>query len=456
MARRPSADRRRRKRHRHHRFSPQLHGIDRVRAVDRATVAFDLRHSGQGFLDQPLADLPILPKHLWANRPAGLRIPPGLPVGSGPYRLTSHSSSKGYTFSANRNYFRGRPKVDRIRVRLVRGGARTIGALERGDVDVVPTGVTAATEERLGTGPEIAVRRGVNYTGTALALNLRGRAPFDRLSTRRAVARALDPERIADAVGHVPATLGFLHRASRWRPGSGLPRAAERAPRRDMNRLRNLPIEVLAPEDNPARMAVGRQVVAALRRAGAKAVLNQVPRRAFNRALGGDASGAGFQAAVAGIPPLASYDPDYLRTVFGAGARLNQTGYRSIAFDHLAERVARTSDRRARLRAVAAELRQLARDVPSVPLTFSQGGFAYRSSAYDGWVSVKGTGALDKRSFLASERPGATARPAGVTPSGDSGGDVPRQAFVLASIGLLFVAVALLGVALRRRRSDGR
>jgi len=98
------------------------------------------------------------------------------------------------------------------------------------------------------------------------------------------------------------------------------------------------------------------------------------------------------------------------------------------------------------LEALAAELRQLARDVPAVPLAFSQGAFAYRPSAYDGWVSVRGSGALDKRSFLAA---GPASRAPEVGPSDGSA----LGALGLASVGLLFVAMALFVVALRRRHA---
>ncbi len=441
------------KSHLHLRFTTQVRVVDRVRAVNAHTVAIHLRRWAPGFLDQPLADLPILPRHLWARGGSGV-VPPGLPVGSGPYRLTSHDPGKGYMFSANRAYFRGRPRVDRIEVDFTRGGRRAVDALERGDVDVIPTGLGPATLERLGNEPAIEARPGVNYTGTALALNLR-RAPLDRIEARRAVARALDLDRIADALEGLPANRGFLHPESPWAADSRLHRADESAARRAMTRLGNPAIEVLASKDNMLRLVVGRQVVAALRRAGARAKLTAVSRRALDRALGADGS-PDFQAAITGISPLASYDPDYLSSYFASGARLNRTGYKSVAFDRLAERVARAPDRRTRLRAAAAELRRLARNVPSIPLLFSPGASAYRPAVYDGWVSVKGVGILDKRSFLAPDEPRSARQAPAVTPSGDPSGGLPLGAPGLASVGLLLLAIALSAAALRRWRAHQR
>ena len=444
------------KRHLHLRFTPQLVEIEQVRAVDPLTVVFDLRRPVLGFLDQPLSDVPVLPRHLWAGRSGAQLIPPGQPIGSGPYRLAGYDPRRGYVFAANRSYFRGKPTVRRIDVPIIRSAQRTFDALKRGNVDMVPGGLPTAFRKDLGNPLGIDFRQGVNYTGTALLLNLR-RPPFDKPAARRAVARSLDLDRIAEGVGEVlPASTGYLHPDSPWAPNpDGLQRSDEAAARRELRRLGNPPIEILVPENNPVRLDAGRRVVLALRRAGAEATLTEVPRATFARALGGDGSSPRFQAAITGIPPLISYDPDFLRVFFGADARLNQTGYRSGAFDRVAARVAGASDRNVRREAVAGEMRLLARDVPAIPLVFSRGAFAYRPPAYDGWIFVKGTGILDKRSFLGGRRGLARSLPE-VEPTDDGDGGLPISGFGLAAAALLFVAIALAasrlsGAAIRRR-----
>ena len=431
-------------RHVHLRFTPQLSEIEQVRTAGPLAVVFDLRRPVLGFRDQPLSDVPILPRHLWAGRSGARLIPPGPPIGSGPYRLVGYEGQRGYVLTANRSYFRGQPQVSRIDVPIIRNAERTFRALERGDVDMVPAGLPRAFREDIGTRLGIDFRQGVNYSGTALLLNLR-RPPFDNPAVRRAVSRSLDLDRIADGVGEVvPANTGYLHPDSPWAPAptERLHRTDEAAARRALRRLGSPEIEVLTPENNPVRLDVGRQVVLALRRAGARATLIELPRETLTGALGG--SPPRFQAAITSIPALVSYDPDYLRTFFGADARLNQTGYRSGAFDRIADRVAGASDRDARRDAVVDEMRRLARDAPAIPLVFADGAFAYRPSIYDGWVFVKGTGILDKRSFLTGQRGLARTLPE-VEPAEDDGG-LPVSGFGLAAAALLFVAIAV-GVA---------
>lgn len=430
----------------HPRFTPQLRAVERVEALDASTVRIRLRHPAPGFEDQPLSDLPILPEHLWEGLPEGRPAPEGLPVGSGPYRLVAHRPGEGYRFQADADHFRGRPAVEAIDVPVIRGAEETFRALERREVDMVPVSLPPDAAERL-EGLGVRVARGASYLGTVLALNLR-RPPFDAPEVRRAVARALDLRGIARAVdGAVPAGRGFLHPASEWAPDETLHRFDPEAASRVLRGLEE-PIEVLAPEGDPVKLEAGRRVVLGLRRAGGRARLTPLAPDGLEGALGRDGSAPTFEAAISVAPPLASYDPDFLAPVFGSGGPLNAAGYRSAAFDALAEGIAATQDPDERRAAVGEALRLVAEDAPVVPLLFAEGAYAYRPAVHDGWVFVKGRGILDKRSFLS---PGAVpaAPPAGADPGAGGSG---RSPFGLLSLGLFGLAIVLIAVGLVRQR----
>lgn len=443
------------------RFTPQLADVEQVQATDRLTVTIDLRRPSLGFEDQPLADLPILPRHLWEGLPAGQEAPAGLPVGSGPYRLVEAERDEGYAFRANRGYFKGRPQVERLEVPIINDEQRAYSALRRRRIDMLPMSLPEDSADDLGESFGLTVRRGPSYSGTALLLNLR-RPPFDRAAVRTALARALNLERIVRNAGPgVPAERGYLHPASRWAPDVALQRYDLPAARRAFQRLNPPPIRVLAPDNDPVRLEAGRQVMLAVRRAGGQATLTEVSNAELGQAIG-TGSGAGFEAAILSTPALASYDPDFLARLFGSDPRtapLNYSGYRSAAFAALADRVATAPDRDARRRAVADELRLLARDLPEIPLFFSEGAFVFRPAIHDGWVFVKGTGILDKRSFL----PGRSKDPdqdrggaggAGEEPAGDS--SPVLDVLSVGSLVVLGLALALGAVALVHQRVGTR
>jgi peptide/nickel transport system substrate-binding protein len=427
----------------HPRFTGELRAVERVRATGANTVVIDLRHPSPGFLDQPLADLPILPRHLWQGL-ARESVPGGLPVGSGPYRLVEYQKGGGYRFQANPEYFRGAPAVEAIHVPFMSNAEETFRAVERREVDMIPLTLTedlAASLESFG----VRVVRGVSYVGTVLLFNVRT-PPFDRLEVRRAVAQALDLERVARNVTRaVPADRGYLHPDSPFAP-SGVLHTTDLDGARTVLASLGAPIEVLAPDSDPARMEAGRQVVLALQRAGATAELQLVPRAELSRAVGEDGSAPTFRAAIWSAPPLASRDPDFLRRLFGstpADAPFNYGGYRSTEFDALADRIAATVDVGERRAVVEAALRTINADAPVVPLFFPEAAFAYRPAIYDGWVFVKGTGILDKRSFVEP-----AARAAAAARGGDLGTESPSGAGAGSGrLPLTVLAVALAGLA---------
>ena len=445
----------------HPRFTPEVSAVERTEVVDPLTVKIKLRHQAPGFADQPLADLPILPAHLWEGLSPAALAPDGLPVGSGPYRLVARLPGGAYRFEANADYFRGAPAVQALEVPIIGDAEETLRTLERGAVDMLPMNLTtdAATRvDDLGT----RVVDGPSYLGTALLFNQR-QPPFDRPEVRRAVSEALDLTRIARAVeGAVAADRGYVHPASPWASPKVVHVFDEPAARAGLAASAIGPVIVLAPDNDPVRLEAGRQVVAALQRAGARAELRPVPRRDLSKAVGEDGSPPSFQVAIWSVPALASYDPDFLARLFGtppADGSLNYTGYRSAAFDALAGRIASTADRGARLAAVTEMLQLLATDPPAVPLFFPSGRYAYRPSVYENWVYVKGSGILDKRSFLEApavpHRAGRVRAPAGEAPEKSSTGLGPLGVLAMVAVAVAVVLGVWLAVSSlqnRRRR----
>ncbi|MDP8924755.1 MAG: ABC transporter substrate-binding protein [Chloroflexota bacterium] len=444
----------------HPRFTPQLRHVERVQATGRLTARIDLTGPSLGFDDQPLADLPILPRHRWQGLADGRAAPSGLPVGSGPYRLVRADPIRGYAFRANRGYFRGSPRVDEIRVPIIGDAQRTYDALRERNVDMVPLNLPQQPARELSSSLGIAVQRGPSYAGTMLVLNLR-RPPFNRLAARQALASALNLERISGrAAPAAAAEEGFIHPASEWSPGTRMYRFDPTAANASRSELGTDPVRVLAPVNDPVRLEAGRQVVLALRAVGARAMLVERSRAQLDRALGVEGSAPTFTAAIETIPSLASYDPDYLVELFGSDPRiapLNHSGYRSERFDSLARRVASAPDAATRRGAVRAELELLSHDLPAIPLFFAQGVFAYRAAIYDGWVFIKGTGILDKRSFLpgttqGQSAPQASAVDASVRPDSESRSWLTPLNVI--SLAIVLVVVALAALALRQRRRD--
>ena len=441
------------------RFTAEVAQVADVATPDPMTVVITTRRPSPGFADQTLADLPIIPAHLWRTLAPGQDTPPGLSVGSGPYRLVERLAGGGYRFDANAAWFKGPPHVARIEVPIIGELRRTLEAFRGRDVDMVPLRLPP-DDLRAVEGITSKVARGASYWGVQLVFNLR-QAPFNDPVLRNAVSRSIDLQRITRSLGDTtPADRGMIHPESPWASPQPLKQTDEAGAKTTLAPLAQQPIEVLTADNDPVHIETGRQVALALERAGLKATSSPRPFADLNRALGAEGGTPTFTLAITTIGPASSYDPDFLARLFGSRTATT-SGYESAVFDQLADRVATTVDPAARRAATTDQLRLLATDLPALPLIFPNGAFAYQPSAHEGWQYVRGIGLLDKQSFLTAG-PAAAAGGASTTATRpESAAPIPvpttttEQGFPLWTVplGLVGVAIGLIALALVRRRT---
>lgn len=442
------------------RFTAEVAEVANVATPNATTVVITTKRASPGFIDQTLADLPIMPAHLWRGVPAG-QTPPGLAVGSGPYRLVERLEGGGYKFDANPAYFKGPPSVPQIVVPIISDLGGTLAGFRSNQVDMVPLRLPPA-EVRATEGLTSKVARGPSYWGVQLVFNLR-QAPFNDLGLRQAVTKAIDLERLVDTVGDsVPADKGIIHPDSTWAPEARLKVTDEEGAKPALAGLTQA-VEVLSADNDPVHIETARQVALALERGGVTASSATRSTADLTKALGGDGAEPTFSLAITTLGPASSYDPDYLARLFGSGTATT-SGYSSAEFDKRALVVATTVDAKARKAAAVQELQLLATDLPTLPLLFPNGAFVFRPASHDAWRYVRGVGVLDKQSFVpvaASEQAPAsttsTIRPAppvasgiDAAPDGGSGGGFP---FAVVPIGLVGAALVLVALAIVRRGS---
>ncbi|MGH8058062.1 MAG: ABC transporter substrate-binding protein, partial [Candidatus Entotheonellia bacterium] len=113
------------------------------------------------------------------------------PVGTGPFRFVRWERGREIVLEANRDYFRGRPALDRIRFVIFPGNvvSEMVQAFERGELEETPMS-PERREELLRPGKYIVVRK-PTLSLRLLGFNLK-HAPFDRREVRQAFNYAVD------------------------------------------------------------------------------------------------------------------------------------------------------------------------------------------------------------------------------------------------------------------------
>lgn len=103
-------------------------------AVDKYTVDVKTKAEFPTLL-RGMAEIPILPKH-YAEKVgvAGLATKP---MGTGPFIFQEWVPGDHYTLTANKNYWGGAPKVDKVVIRTIPDGSTRVAALVSGEAQII-------------------------------------------------------------------------------------------------------------------------------------------------------------------------------------------------------------------------------------------------------------------------------------------------------------------------------
>jgi peptide/nickel transport system substrate-binding protein len=206
-----------------------------VTAPDDTTVVITTKQPQATML---ALDVPIVPKHIWAGV-SGIakytNLPtPGHPVvGSGPYILTDYREGQFVKLAANRNYWRGAPKIDELDFVHFDNTDAEVQALIKGDIDLV-NGLTAAQFDALRGHRDITTNQAVGGRFIDLVMNSGaatntgaaigdGNPNLKDVALRSAIAQAIDPKTLVQKVyggyaqigtGYIPNKFATYH----WNP----------------------------------------------------------------------------------------------------------------------------------------------------------------------------------------------------------------------------------------------
>ncbi|TAI64489.1 ABC transporter substrate-binding protein [Bradyrhizobium sp. Leo170] len=178
-----------------HPFQTMLAAVEKVDTPDPSTAVIRLSHPSPSLLlAMSPALMPILPKHVYGDgqdlkaHPANLK-----PIGSGPFKLTEYKQGEYYTLEKFDKFFMpGRPKLDKIVVRIVSDPNAALVSMERGDVNILPFVAGVRDIDRLQKASNIVVTdKGFAGVGPLnwLAFNTK-KKPLDDVRVRQAIAYA--------------------------------------------------------------------------------------------------------------------------------------------------------------------------------------------------------------------------------------------------------------------------
>jgi peptide/nickel transport system substrate-binding protein len=369
------------------------HGYDVVRDVatpDDFTVVFHLKQRFAPFVatvfgesDSPYG---VLPAHLLAKYRSLNDVPyNSKPIGTGPFRVVEWRRGDRIEYAAFDGYFRGKPGLRRISVRLVPDENTEITLLRSHEIDLMlEASVSAYKVLRTVPGIKLNLTTINGYEG--ILMNV-ARGPTSDVRVRRAISLALDRATLTP-------NLTF---------GSGSPAIADQ-PRELWAFDASLPAPRFAPDEARALLAaagygpggkklslglffdqttaVNRstsvQVQSALAKVGIDVQMHPQLNTILYAAYGAGGTLTQGKYDIAMYPWFAGIDPDD-SSQFTCGARgangYNQSGYCSAAMDRAQAAALSDYALPARKRAYATIQRLLLADVPVVFLWWPRNVF---------------------------------------------------------------------------------
>lgn len=177
---------------------------------DDWTVVVYLKHRSPPFVTRFFTDLQegakvVLPEHLLAGQ-ATINNSPfnAAPVGTGPFKFVRWDRGRGIDFVAYDDYFRGRPKIDRLKFTVIPDENTMLSEVRAGEVDL--PSVSSNTFPFYKAMPGIATELAPWNAESVLALN-DSRPGLRHVEVRQAIVRALDFRAIIAKITHGVGTI---------------------------------------------------------------------------------------------------------------------------------------------------------------------------------------------------------------------------------------------------------
>jgi peptide/nickel transport system substrate-binding protein len=403
------------------RFTGALRPIASITTSGADALSIKLSAGNPSFAIRALADVPIMPKHVWEGVPAEKTKETLATIGSGPYKLLQADPDTGYRMRANADYFLGPPAIDELGFPIVKDTNTALQALRAGEIQGVTRGLTPEQIPQFSQSP-FKVAKGPGFASTMLQLNTE-RAPLDRLEVRQAIDLAIDKKKLVDTVligAAAVAAPGFIHpdspnhdpsvqtrfdvgKAKQLLDQIGATPGADGIRSLDGNPLS---MTILVYANNPVWLRTAELISGMLKDVGIQADIKALDPNAVDALVWPEfdaAKGRNYDMSMWGWSAPLQVDAgrlvDLVHSDYSVG-RSNIGAYKSAEVTRIADDLRTTADETKRKDLVQSLERTIARDVPFVMLFFQDGDFAYRAEAFDGWVYQKGQGIYTKLSFI--------------------------------------------------------
>jgi peptide/nickel transport system substrate-binding protein len=174
-----------------------LASLDTVEVIDEYTVRLKLKRSFAPLL-RTLAYIFGYMMSPTAAKALGMQDFGRAPVATGPFKLTQWVAGDHITLVANKDYWRGAPRIDEIIWKFVPQSSSRSALLRAGDVDFVES-LDGPDLVSVQSDPNLVVNRIPLLSWNFVGVNTKTK-PFDSVKVRQAISHAIDASALTKSV----------------------------------------------------------------------------------------------------------------------------------------------------------------------------------------------------------------------------------------------------------------
>lgn len=380
--------------------------ISEIKAVDAYTVEIRLNQVYAPFITDVAGNVPIMPKHIWekVNDPAKFDTAEAV-IGSGPFKLASYDKAAGtYIFEANKDYFYGKPVVDKL---IFSPNQNPKESLAKGELDAAQRAKYGEVMQ-LKKEDKFKVIEGPGFWVARMYLNF-DIPEFNKKEVRQALYYAINrPELVEKATkkSTVAGNPGHIHPDSEWYFKDV--KQYEFAPVKAKQLLDSIGIkdsdqdgvreyngkpmqyEFLVTDDRVSDAEMIKNYLSVIgikidvKAMDMNSVGSLIQEGKFSLALNGHGSFGGDPVLLARFAsPQVTTGSTPKVTTQGGKAWSNQK------FDQIFEEQLKETNKEKRYQQVAELQKIIAEELPTLTLYYKKITFAYNQEKFDGWFFTK-------------------------------------------------------------------
>lgn len=421
------------------RFTNPASTVKEIKIIDPLTIEMVLETPKPDFLTSPLAEVPILPKHIWEIN----EIPDESidRIGSGPYKLTDIKAGEFYKLEANKDFYKGTPTVEKIIVPIIKDTTSLFTALKAGQIDVANRNISPEILSDFKNDKNLKIIEGPGYGSTLLQFN-NERYPFTIKEFRQALTYAIDKKEIVDVIMLKSATLGttgFLHptldtynsNTKQYEfsldAANGLLdslnfKDTDGDSIRETDTGVKLQFNLLVYANNPQRIRIAEFIKDYYSNIGIDIIIKAMDMSTVDDLVWPEfdvTKGRDFDMTLWGWGASMMNKPSNLADMFYSDLNIgyvNIGAYKNEEFDALVDKLSLEYDNDKRKEILFDMQSIISEDSPIVTLYYPIDAYGYNPNIYDGWKFTKGKGILSVVSLVNLEEKPNEAVPVTSTP----------------------------------------